>query len=1053
MTYSHVRYAETGLVKEMRDDVRVVYGPSVNPPKSRALHTLAATFLLAFAMLFAAALPAQAQTTIWSATLTPRVTFSGTPVPLGCDNSSTGNRRCSNSNTLSDDFTDDGKTYAVTKFFTKNGVLTFRLNTGATAATQGLTLVIDGEEFVLKEADQINGAKTQWKWNSTTLGWTAGTDVAVSLVVTDAPATGQPTISGGAQVGKTLTAAADDIEDLDGLPTTPTFTYQWVRVDGSTDTDIPGAASETYTLTASDVGKQIKVKVSFTDARGHAEGPLTSDAYPRNGTVTVVVLPGPCPAVNDWCATMTVADDDGVKFGYEYDSFGLLTDDLIEYGGKDIEVWTVHVIPQPPRGLPSLYFEFIPRVPRGTVITLGELTYTTDMVSHNGQYGDEWEFPEDGFPPGLLWSDGQEVRISLVLGSFPAEGAVTISGTAQVGQTLTADPSGITDTDGLTTATYTYQWLRVDADGVSNETNIGANAATYTPVAADVGKQIKVQVSFTDDRGHVETVTSAATVAVTGNDNDTGPALSIADASAPENAGHLLFEVTLSRALQNTVKVDFETISGGTATEGVDYHARRTYTHVILAGDKTAQMGFALIEDTVAAAGETVQVRLSNARRVNAYGDKIADLDITNAEATGTITAPPVATTNVPGLTIGIQDATGDEDDGWLDFRVKISRKYDDYVCYDFETISGGTATEGRDYSKRPKVRNWVQIGKKVDKPFVRIIDDTVNDNGETVKVKISNAHVCGDASRTLTITRAEATGTIRNTDPLPQALMARFGRTAAVHVVERIEERMAARREVGFEAQVAGWQLRPGTEREMARDFLSQLGASVDRRGPGTGSPMAATAGPLGLAAGPMESMADPDRGLPSMGLGDGNLLTGSSFTFNRETRQGGMLSFWSRGARSSFAGREGALGLDGDVRTTMVGTDYAKGPMVVGMSLAHSRGQGGYHGLSSASSGHVASSMTGLYPWMGYTLSDRVSVWGVTGYGKGTLTLTPGETAEFKSGLAMAMAAGGLRGELADSVVAGFGLAFKADALWVGTASRGPMARKGFWRRPRRR
>ena len=89
MTYSHVRYAETGLVKEMRDDVRVVYGPSVNPPESRALHTLAATFLLAFAMLFAAALPAQAQTTIWSATLDPLVTFSGDPVPLGCDNTST----------------------------------------------------------------------------------------------------------------------------------------------------------------------------------------------------------------------------------------------------------------------------------------------------------------------------------------------------------------------------------------------------------------------------------------------------------------------------------------------------------------------------------------------------------------------------------------------------------------------------------------------------------------------------------------------------------------------------------------------------------------------------------------------------------------------------------------------------------------------------------------------------------------------------------------------------------------------------------------------------
>ena len=266
------------------------------------------------------------------------------------------------------------------------------------------------------------------------------------------------------------------------------------------------------------------------------------------------------------------------------------------------------------------------------------------------------------------------------------------------------------------------------------------------------------------------------------------PAISIADASAAENDGHLMFDVTLSRSFQNTVKVDFETISGGTATEGVDYHARRTYTHVILEGDKTAQMGFALIEDTVAAAGETVKVRLSNARVVDAYGNKIKDLDITTAEATGTINAPTTTTTNVPGLTIRIKDATGDEDSGWLVFNVRLSRKHDDYVCYDFETISGGTAEEGTDYLKFPKDTYWMQIGKRVDKPFVRIIDDRVNDNGETVKVKISNARLCNDASQTLSITRAEATGTIRNSDPLPQAF--RFSLfPSLVSAQERVQE------------------------------------------------------------------------------------------------------------------------------------------------------------------------------------------------------------------------------------------------------------------------
>ena len=507
--------------------------------------------------------------------------------------------------------------------------------------------------------------------------------------------------------------------------------------------------------------------------------------------------------------------------------------------------------------------------------------------------------------------------------------------------------------------------------------------------------------SFTDFA-----VTNNSTVALDTTLSTGHGVVSIADASANENDDFLTFEVTLSRALPNTVKVDFETISGGTATEGVDYWAR-DYTHVIPAGETTVQMGFALIADTVDDAGETVKVRLSNARLIDGYGDKIADLNITTAEATGTINAPSTSTTTVPGLTIGIKDATGREDNGWLVFKVRLSQEYDDYVCYDFETISGGTATEGTDYIKRPKGRQWMRIRKRVDKPFVRIIDDSVNDDGETVKVKISNARLCDDASQTLSITRAEATGTIRNSDPLPRALMARFGRTAAVHVVEHVEERLAAPREVGVEAQVAGRQLRPGMEREMALDFLSQLGSSAGMHAPGagsggarSGSPMGAAAGSIGLAAGmggpagggmgvaadPMNGMAGPDgglfdRGLRSMGLGVENLLTSSSFALTRETRQGGILSFWSRGARSSFAGREEALSLGGDVRTTMFGADYAKGPLVTGLSLSNSRGLGEYAGVSD---GQVASAVTGLYPWLGYKLSDRVSVWGVTGYGK---------------------------------------------------------------------
>ena len=104
----------------------------------------------------------------------------------------------------------------------------------------------------------------------------------------------------------------------------------------------------------------------------------------------------------------------------------------------------------------------------------------------------------------------------------PATGAPTISGTAQSGATLTANTSGIADEDGLDNATFTYQWLADDA-------NIdGATDSRYTLTSSDEGKAIKVKVSFTDDAGNEETLTSAATAAVAPQSDNT-----VTDKEAP----------------------------------------------------------------------------------------------------------------------------------------------------------------------------------------------------------------------------------------------------------------------------------------------------------------------------------------------------------------------------------------------------------------------------------------------------------------------------------------------------------------------------------------
>ncbi len=89
-----------------------------------------------------------------------------------------------------------------------------------------------------------------------------------------------------------------------------------------------------------------------------------------------------------------------------------------------------------------------------------------------------------------------------------ATGAPTISGNAQVGQNLTASTSGISDADGLDNVSYSYQWLSDDTE-IDDATN-----SIYTVQGSDNGKVIKVRVTFTDDAGYAESLTSEGTETV-----------------------------------------------------------------------------------------------------------------------------------------------------------------------------------------------------------------------------------------------------------------------------------------------------------------------------------------------------------------------------------------------------------------------------------------------------------------------------------------------------------------------------------------------------------
>ena len=149
-----------------------------------------------------------------------------------------------------------------------------------------------------------------------------------------------------------------------------------------------------------------------------------------------------------------------------------------------------------------------------------------------------------------------------------ATGAPTITGTAQVGETLTAVTTGITDADGLTSPTYTYQWIRANG----TEADIAsANSSTYILVAADLGKTIKVKVSFTDDASHAETLTSAATATVVAA--PTAPTVDDVDVTSTPASGDtygtgemIRFTVTFDQAVTVTGTPEFEFCLGTSAT-------------------------------------------------------------------------------------------------------------------------------------------------------------------------------------------------------------------------------------------------------------------------------------------------------------------------------------------------------------------------------------------------------------------------------------------------------------------------------------------------------
>ena len=133
---------------------------------------------------------------------------------------------------------------------------------------------------------------------------------------------------------------------------------------------------------------------------------------------------------------------------------------------------------------------------------LAHYSWRGDWAFNGGDPGGDPEPAEYILPPPA------EQQSDETPANTPATGAPAIGGTPRVGETLTADTSGIEDADGLTKVSYSYQWTAGGSD------IDGATGSSYTLSDDDEGKVFRVRVSFTDDSDSEESLTSAATAAV-----------------------------------------------------------------------------------------------------------------------------------------------------------------------------------------------------------------------------------------------------------------------------------------------------------------------------------------------------------------------------------------------------------------------------------------------------------------------------------------------------------------------------------------------------------
>ena len=868
---------------------------------------------------------------------------------------------------------------------------------------------------------------------------------------TPGPGPSVPTLSiGDAAVTEGKDTAAEFTVTLSASsPTAVTVDYE--TSDGS------AAAGSDYTATSG------ALTIPAGETTGVIQVPVLDDTEDEPDETFTVTLTNPGGAtVLDGDGAGTIADDDGGLPTLSID------DATVPEGPGAVAEFTVTLSAPSPVPVTVDYASSDGTATAGTDYTATSGTLTIPAGDTSGTIrvpvlDDTEDEPDETFTVTLSNPEGATI--------LDGEGAGTIADndedddddppTVSVGDATVTEGPDATAEFTVTLSAPGAQAVMVDyttSDGTARAGSDYTAAAGTLIIPAGVAS-VTIWVSVVDD--HLDepdetfTVTLSNPVGVTvldGDgagtilDNEKPPTISIGDTVVTEGDGTTPgFPVSISSESSFTVTVTYTT-SDRDAEGGSDYFVTRGALS-IPAGDTSGTILVVVIDDELDEPDERFAVILSNPRHGKLDDDEGIGTIIDDDE-------PPV-TVSYEASSYALREGQR------VEVAVVLSAPPQRQVVVPLTEAPGRGATDADYYG----VPSSVAFGPSQTRRSFTVVAVTDAEYEDAEQVELG----FGPLPKSVTAADPEIATVTIDDDYVPEeerdAWLDKFGRVAAGHVMEALDDRMrcapdrrpdepAADRDAaaadqndpatvddpaGDDDRPPRWRCRP-PYRDTTSATVNGYGPDGALRGAAPGNSLSDTAvggaGRPGRAWGDTGAVGPPGR-TGSYSLLSNDLLTGSSFHAQSEPDDDGYrYSLWGRGSYTRFDSLDGDVTLSGDVRTATLGTDYSGDRWMAGVALSHSRGDGMVtRGLYEAD---VRSDLTGLYPYLRYGVNERLSVWAMAGYGTGTLRLeSEGRPArEYK--ISMMMGAAGARSELLSPRERNdFALTLKADALFVRTFS----------------